>query len=224
MDRLYQGSSPRVEARRKTVKKDEITKYVVVGLILVVIYNLWKKQQLKTEESKFFNGFFSAGGGNTVSYTLNNTSGSTKTASLFGRLPSTATPAGGLIITGGASSLASDIKNHPVKVKSIKIISKNQKQVQSPIQISCSSPTGKRLSYFRRPVISPTSFRKDVVEIKPSRLVLSGACKINYDVQPHTQVNVTLTLGKSIPGSFDKSPKGRKNRSIEALQEMRIIQ
>tara|TARA_Y100000034_G_C6866011_1_gene394696 strand:+ start:143 stop:796 length:654 start_codon:yes stop_codon:yes gene_type:complete len=191
--------------------------------ILSFFYQLWKHKQLKqTDESGFFNGFFS-GDANTVSYNLNNPTGNTQTASLFGRLPSSSA-AGGVIVTGGAARLAADIQSHPVQVKSIKIISKNEQQVQSPIQISCSSTTGKRVSYFKRPAISPTSFRKDVVEIKPSRLVLSGACKINYDVQPHTQANVTLTLGKSLPGEFDTSPKGRKNRGIEALREMKIIE
>jgi len=201
------------------MKKEEITKYAIVGLILLVIYKLWEKRQPKTDESKFFN----TGGGNTVSYSLNNPTGSTQTVSLFGRTPNTSAA---VSVTGDAKSLQADIQAHPVQVKSIKIISKNQQQVESPIQVSCSSPTGKRSSYYKRPVISPTSFRNDVVEIKPSRLILSGACKINYDMQPNSQANVTLTLGKSLGGAFDGvfEKKPRVARRREALQEMKIIQ
>jgi len=200
------------------MKKDEIN-FVLVGLLLVMIYSLWKKRQPKTEESKFFN----TGGGNTVSYSLNNPTGSTQTVSLFGRTPNTSAA---VSVTGGAKSLQADIQAHPVQVKSIKIISKNKTQVESPIQISCSSPTGKKTSYYKRPVISPTSFRDDVVEIKPSGLILSGACKINYDMQPNSQANVTLSLGKSLGGAFEGvfEPKSRITRRREALQEMKIIQ
>jgi len=200
------------------MKKDEIN-FVLVGLLLVMIYSLWKKRQPKTEESKFFN----TGGGNTVSYSLNNPTGSTQTVSLFGRTPNTSAA---VSVTGGAKSLQADIQAHPVQVKSIKIISKNKTQVESPIQVSCSSPTGKKTSYYKRPVISPTSFRDDVVEIKPSGLILSGACKINYDMQPNSQANVTLSLGKSLGGAFEGvfEPKSRITRRREALQEMKIIQ
>ena len=198
--------------------------FSLLALLFPLFYQLWKQKKLKqTEESKFFNP-----GGNTVTYTLNNTAADPKVASLFGRLPSGG--AAGVQVTGGAAGLAADIQAHPVKVKKIKIISQNSQQVQNPIQISCSSPTGKKVSYYKRPAISPTSFRKDVVELKPN-VVLSGACKLNYEVEPHTKANFTLTLGKSLPGEFDPGHRRVRNprrnqraKKRELLREMKIIE
>lgn len=183
-------------------------KYVagIVGVALLYRWLIKPKKGSKEAHSNFLGSPF----GKRVMFTLTNNTDKMQVVPLFNAYSSTQNPDVGIMPS--ISEFNRTLLNEPKLVKMIEIKAQGSTaQAQKPIQIYCKDASGEFQSSYLYPLVSAYQKALDMTTVHPQNLILSGACYMNYTVNPKQTVVMILHYDLEVePKSIESDSNMKK--------------
>lgn len=163
-------------------------KWIAGAVGVVVLYRLLRKKKVATEQKSSFIG---SPFGKRVLFTLTNNTNKAQVVPLFNAYSNIQNPSVGIMPS--ISEFNRTLTNEPKIVKAIEIKAMgSQAQATKPIQVMCKDASGEFKSSLLYPMVSAYQVAQDMTTVTPNNLILTGVCYINYTLNPHQVVTITV--------------------------------